>query len=277
MVHAKLKCVAIAAWVLPLFPVSQEAAAVPARSGPLLVVPTDYPTIQSTRRRRQVGRDSPGARSTYTERVTIDKDLDLVGAGLDMTIIRAPATLVPGPLGSPAIVEILDESVVSISSLTISGPGAAACGDPNVLRWGVRVHPGSHLDLGHSAVRDIHNTPMAMCPRSATAISVGSSTPGSLPPSLVIHDSEVTHFQSVGVIVLGAGSWADIAHNTVAGPGHVGGVPTTGIELVAGAPWPTTPSAETSALRGFRRSAERTSSPRFRRRGSLRAGMGRGR
>ena len=236
MVHAKLELVSIAAWVMALSSVSQEAAAAPGKSGPiLLVVPTDSPTIQSAVDAVRSGGMVLVLAGTYTEQVTIDKDLDLIGAGMDSTIIRAPATLVPGPLGSPAIVEILDEAVVSISSLTISGPGAAACGDPNVLRWGVRVHPGSHLDLGHSAVRDIHNTPMAMCPRSGTAISVGSSTPGSLPASLVIHDSEVTRFQSVGIIVLGAGSWADIAHNTVAGPGHAGGVPTTGIELVAGA------------------------------------------
>jgi hypothetical protein len=84
-------------------------------------------------------------------------------------------------------------------------------------------------------VRDIRNTPMAPCPRSGTAISVGSSTPGAVPATLTIHHSEVTGYQSVGIIVLGAGSWADISRNTIAGPGHAGGVPTTGIELVAGA------------------------------------------
>jgi hypothetical protein len=236
MFHDHLKFVAIAASLVALSAVSRETFATPGNKRPLqVVVPTDYPTIQSA-----IDAVKPGGTvwvlpGTYTEQILIPKDLDLVGSGVDTTIIRAPAILVPGPLGSPSIVEIFDGAAVSISDLTVSGPAAVGCGDPNVLRWGVRVHPGSHMVLARAAVRDIHNTPMAMCPRSGTAISVGSGTPDSPPASLVIQDSEVTNFQALGIIVLGAGSWADIAHNTVTGPGHAGGVPTNGIEVVAGA------------------------------------------
>ena len=235
MFQAALKFVAIVLSIVTLSAVPRETFAAPGNKRPLLVVPTDYPTIQSAIDAVKPGGTVIVLAGTYTEQISVTRDLDIVGAGMDRTIIRPPAILVPGPMGSPALVEIFDEAAVSISGLTVSGPSAGACGDPNLVRWGIRVHPGSHLDLAHSAVRNIHVTPMSMCPQSGTAISVGSGTPDSLPASLVIHDSEVTNFQALGIIVLGAGSWADIAHNTVTGPGHAGGVPTNGIELVAGA------------------------------------------
>lgn len=200
-----------------------------------LVVPTDYATIQAAIDAARRGGTIEVLAGTYTEQISIAKDLNIVGAGMDVTIIRPPATLVPNQLGSPSIVEVRGGAEVSISRLTISGPGAAACGEEGVLRWGIRVHSRAHLDFVSAAVRNIQNTPMAPCPRSGTAISVGESTPGRPPASLSFEHSEVTNYQSVGIIALGAGSRADVTHSTVAGPGHAGGVPTNGIELVAGA------------------------------------------
>ena len=57
----------------------------------------------------------------------ITKDLQIRGAGMDATVIRAPATLAPGQLGFPTIVEIYDGAAVSMSRLTVAGPGAV-CG-----------------------------------------------------------------------------------------------------------------------------------------------------
>jgi len=236
MSHDSMKLVAIAALSISLSAASQDASAAPSRPGPpAIVVPTDYPTIQAAIDAAKPGRTVQVLAGTYTEQISISKDLTIVGAGMDTTIIRAPGTLVPNTLGSPSIVEVYGGANVSMSRLTVSGPGASACGEAGVLRWGLRVHTNAHLDLGFAAVRDIQNTPMAPCPRSGTAISVGSSTPGAPPASISIHDSEVTNYQATGIIVLGVGSRADIIHNIVAGPGHAGGVPTDGIELVAGA------------------------------------------
>ncbi|MGH9869326.1 MAG: hypothetical protein ACREAA_14335 [Candidatus Polarisedimenticolia bacterium] len=235
MLHDLLRFVAVATLAMAVSAVSQDASAGPVAKGSTLVVPTDYPTIQAAIDAARPGRTVQVLPGTYTEQLFIGKDLFIVGAGMDATIIRAPETLVPNHLGSPSIVEVHGGARVSMSQLTVRGPGAAACGESGVLRWGIRVHSQAHLDFGFSAVRDIQNTPMALCPRSGTAISVGESTPGRPPASINIHHSEVTSYQSVGIIVLGEGSWASIAHNTVAGPGHAGGVPTDGIELVAGA------------------------------------------
>ena len=231
MIHSPLRLAAIAVIATAMFAIPQSASAKSARP---LVVPFDHATIQGA-----IDAASPGGTiivlpGTYTEQISIAKDLSITGAGMGITVVRAPAVLVPNTLGSPSIVEVYGGANVSIARLTITGPGAAACGEQGVLRWGVRVH-NAHLDLGYAAVRDIHNTPAALCPQSGTAISVGQSAPGSPPASINIHHSEVTNYSSVGIIVLGAGSRAEITQNLVAGPGHGSGVPTDGIELVAGA------------------------------------------
>src|SRR5262245_60243789 len=236
MFRPALRLAALTALAVSLSAVAQQALAAPGRPGsPALVVPTDYPTIQSAIDASRRGGTVLVLPGTYTEQVAITKDLTLVGAGMDVTIIRAPAALEPGPLGSPAILEVWAGARAAVSGLTVRGPGAAACGQAGVLRWGVRVDPGARLDFSYGAVRDIQNTPMAVCPRSGTAIAAGSFVPDSPPSVLNVDHSEVTGYQSLGIIVLGAGSTASISQNVVTGPGHPGGVPTTGIELVAGA------------------------------------------
>ena len=210
-------------------------------ASPPLVVPTEYPTIQAAIDAADPGDTVRIRAGTYTEQVEVTKDLKIQGAGMDATVIRAPAALVPGQLGFPTIVEIYDGAAVSMSRLTVAGPGAVCGavdenGDPvPLLRAGVQVHSEAHLDFGHAAVRDIHNTPMAQCRNTGAGIAVLDLAPGAPTASANIHHAEVTDYGAVGVIARGAGSSANVTHSLVAGPGHEGGVPTTGINLFGGA------------------------------------------
>ena len=208
---------------------STSSAAAP-KPAPL-VVPTGFPTIQSA-----VDAAAPGGRikilaGTYVEQVRIDKQVTIVGAGMDKTVIRAPAVLESNELDEITIVDVTAGASVSMSRLTVAGPGPGTC-DDGALTAGIRVRDEAHLDLRFAAVRDIHDTPFAACFRSANAIFVGDVPfPAA---SLTIDHSEVSNYQGVGIVVLGFGSTAMITHNTVTGPGMAKGVATGGIEFPVG-------------------------------------------
>src|SRR5262249_22699970 len=112
-----------------------------------------------------------------------------------------------------------------------SGPGSGTC-KKGALNAGIRVHTNAHLDFSFGAVRDIHDSPMTECFRSGTGVLVGE-VPGP-PATLDIRHSEITNYQSSGIVVLGFGATATILYTTVRGRGVAGGVATDGIEFPVG-------------------------------------------
>jgi hypothetical protein len=215
---------------LTSFPALVRAQAAAAGPSPLLV-PTHYATIQSAIDAASPGDTVQVLGGIYIEQLRIAKRLTLVGAGIDETLIQAPNELRRGQLRDTSIVEIFNGARVSMSRLTVAGPGAGTC-KKGALNAGIRVHTRAHLDLRSGAVRDIHDTPLAPCFRSGTAILVGE-VPGPS-ASATVDRSEITTYQSAGIVVLGFGSTATITHNTVTGPGYAGNVATDGIEFPFG-------------------------------------------
>jgi hypothetical protein len=227
---SRTRVVSLAVLALTFGVLAAPAQAAP-KPGPLLV-PTAFPTIQAA-----VDAAAPGStvrilRGTYTEQVRIAKSLTIVGAGMDKTVIRLPAAPQPNTNDETNIVDIFDGASVSMSRLTVAGPGAGTC-ENGALTSGIRVRDEAHLDMRFAAVRDIHDTPFAECFHSANGIYVGDVP--SPTASVTIDHSEITNYQGVGIVVLGFGSTATVTHNRVTGPGQAKGVATGGIEFPIGA------------------------------------------
>ncbi|MFD9728018.1 right-handed parallel beta-helix repeat-containing protein [Streptomyces sp. NPDC059072] len=205
-----------------LAPASSSAAP---RPGELVVPSAAYPTVQSA-----VDAAHPGDRialrpGVYREQVTVRKDLTITGAGAGRSTILAPESLVAGSDGLNSIVSLDNAARVTMSRLSVSGPGSGTC-DEGALGAGIRVLGGAHLDLSHAAVSHIKDTPMAPCFRSATAVLIGDF-PGV--GSADIRDSRVTDYQGAGVVVLGGESRATLLRNVVTGQKNIS---TDGIEFV---------------------------------------------
>jgi nitrous oxidase accessory protein NosD len=196
-----------------------------------LRVPQSFPTIQSAVNRANPGDTIQIARGIYVEQVSIEKNLVLQGAGKDATIIRAPAVLVPGPLGVSSIVEIRAGASVAMSRLAVSGPGAGTC-EAGALKAGIRAYDGAHLDLSFAAVTHIQDTPMKACFHSGDAILIGDPTSTG---TASIQHSWIKRYQGSGIVVLSEGSTAVISHNVITGAGRSSVVANYGIDFALGA------------------------------------------
>ena len=125
-----------------------------------LVVPTQFPTIQAAVNAAHTGDTIRILDGTYVEQVTINKDLRLLGSGADSTIIRAPASMTAGSFGRLVIVDIKNGAKVTMSNLTVTGPGSGSCGSGS-LYAGILVVEGATLKLSSAAITHIHDTPIA--------------------------------------------------------------------------------------------------------------------
>ena len=176
------------------------------------------------RRGKPLGDTIKVAPGTYTEQVSIGKDISITGASAGATQVRAPAVLAQGALGKkPSIIEIHSGATARISKLAVSGPGASPCGAGSL--WaGIKVVQDSTLDLSHARVTDIHDTPFADCDHNGTAILVGDFIDGESGDA-TITDVTISNYQTGGVVVFGESSDVTVTRSTVTGnPQNLGWV-----------------------------------------------------
>jgi hypothetical protein len=164
------------------------------------------------------------ASGAYVEQVVIAKNLTVFGTGRDESVIAAPSAPlnVDSTNNNTYIVEVKGGSTVSMSNLTVAGPGPAGggsdCtpGNSTSLDKGITVFGGATLNLSHAAVRHIYDRPTSGCQRG-DAISIGSAC-GSCTADVghaTLSSVLVSVYQKNGVAVRGTGSTLKITGSKV--------------------------------------------------------------
>jgi len=211
-------------WEIPTGPVTKQSPAAP-RGPRTFNVPGDFATVQAAVDAAAPGDTIDLEPGTYSEQVTISKDLKIEGIGVGTSTIKAPANLQRGPIGGRrVIVTILNAANVTASKVNIAGPGSQPCTSPTSLQDGVLVVQNATLSIDSSALTDIRTGGgISMSCTGATAVRVGLARAGvdrsTLFGHVTIGDSTISGYDGTGLVVFGFASTAAIAHNRIIGPG----------------------------------------------------------
>jgi hypothetical protein len=255
--HMALRVIPVA---VVLLAASAGFATHAAAAGPLFVSPfgDDTNTCQSAADpcatvQAAVAKDTDGSTITlaagaYVEQVAIDHNVTIVGAGQDESTIQAPAapltadaqdTTAIGGTGATYVVAISNSATVTMSKLTVAGPGPAtggcSAGDPNGLDKGITVFGGATLNLSSAAVRNVYNRTNQGC-QKGDAISIGSACFSCAADTghATLTGVKVKIYQKNGIAVRGSGSTLHMTGGSVAN-NPTTHIASNGIEVVAGA------------------------------------------
>jgi hypothetical protein len=228
-----------------LFAASMLAAAVWGHAATLYVDPTGNDanpctapatsackTIGATIAKAASGDAISIAAGTYVEQVTLGKSLTVTGAGAASTIIKLPSTVTSdASLGSTTnVVTIRAASVVSMSALTVAGPGPGNC---NSINQGIYVVEGARLTLSASTISSIRDTPFGGC-QNGVGLRIGSSAIGQSGSGTITGNTFVD-YQKGGIVVDNVGTTAIISGNTITGAGATPAIAQNGIQISRGA------------------------------------------
>ena len=181
-------------------------------AGATLVVPVQYPTIQAAVDAAVPGDHIVVRAGVYTGEVVIAKDVDVRGAGIGRTVLKAPAVLtfygvhLPDGRALTAVVRVEHGATVRMSDLTVSGP--VPCG---IEVSGINVLQAATLDLTRARVTDIRTDP-ATCTATDAA---GRAIVYGIPPHIIADGEQggtaygridsvlVDRYQHAGISVAG--------------------------------------------------------------------------
>lgn len=185
--------------VIPFSPLPKAYAA-------KITVPTDFPTIQDAIDAASDGDTIQVLKGSYTEQLTINKSLTLIGAGAKSTIINAPAVLDTDVLGHTYIVGINNAAKVAMKGFTINGPAGTSCVD----LVGFSVQQDSTLKLDSSAIKG--------CTQNAVWVGAPPFIPGG--PQVghaSISKTFVTDYRDHGLFALGSETTLTVTRSEVVG------------------------------------------------------------
>ncbi|MDA8744149.1 tandem-95 repeat protein [Rubripirellula amarantea] len=167
----------------------------------------------------------------YVEQVLIGKDLSLVGQGAG-TVVESPTTLSSSFVHSGtkhAVLSILSDSDVSVSSLTVNGAGNGETVGSDFVGIGVY---NSSASIDSVTLQGIRDTPLNGIQRGR-AIFVGNDTGTH---AVSITNSTISDYQKNGIDIRESGGSlsATITGNTITGAGATTLIAQNGIVLLGG-------------------------------------------
>ena len=175
---------------------------------PDITVPTDFPTIQAAINASNPGDTIKVLPGTYTEQLTISKNLTIIGSGAKSTIVESPPLedLEPNVIGRPYIVEVNNETQVNMKGFTINGLEGTDCG----TLVGISVLDNGSINLKSVVING--------CTQNAILIGAAPFFPGG--PQIghaTITKTFVTDYVDHGVLALGSGSTLTMSYNKIVG------------------------------------------------------------
>lgn len=171
------------------------------------------------------------AAGTYEEQVVVDKNMTLIGAGKDVTVIESPVTLTEYFTTSAdnyPIIYILDATNVNIEELTVDGLGR---GNDNYRFVGI-----GFWNAGGS-VNNVHLTGVRDEPFSGAqhGVSIYSSNDTDGPYTINVSGVDIDDMQKTGMALSGNGLTANVSNCIVTGQGPTDVTAQNGIQIGFGA------------------------------------------
>src|SRR5262245_32991525 len=130
--------------------------------------------------------------------------------------------------GSGAIIHVNGAQNITITGFTITGGVGTAD-----LEFGVLVDHGGSATISYNHIINIQTNPLGTN-QGAAAIQIGESSTGT-PGVGNVFGNRIENYQKGGIVVIGAGSNADVTANTVRGAGPTMVIAQNGIQVSDGA------------------------------------------
>jgi len=159
---------------------------------------------------------------TYSEQVTINISLTLIGAGAGNTMIQAPSNL---PAGGNIVTIQGAGTSVEMTGFTVNGPGASGCGSINA---GIQVRDHATADIHDNTVSNIRDEPLSGC-QNGRAIRIGESA---TPASATVTGNTIVGYQKNGIDIRHGATTATITNNTITGIGATPLIAQNGVVVV---------------------------------------------
>lgn len=226
------RCTTVRALVAATLFLASAAAAAP------LIVPTEFPTIQSAVDAAPDGGTIKVLSGAYREQITITRDVTIEGVGATASFVVPPAV---GKLkdfrdGLTALIRVGAKARVRISDLGVLGPLPGICDKPKLVAMGISVEEEAELRLERVSVREIRDEPVKDC----LMFGIIAGFPGEAVGHVTVLDSRVEGSQGPSIVVAGpfdgSGiSIGDIRENVVVGLRRPGNFDQNGITILGGA------------------------------------------